>query len=353
MAPPPSVPFTYFNRVHYLSRKESHDGFTLQRIWTYQPTKKTASALEIFANYVIFPILSSVFLLKNLRKFSTVIVATPPVFILLIVPLIRLYKKKLVIDVGDLPVEIYDQQNSRKYRLVKKSFHNFQIKCWKKADLIVTNSQIIKKEIQKLVIDPEKITYFPFNVDSNIFRKYDVQRENVIVFTGMISPVQNLEVFINSMTIITKKFPDLMFEIYGWGKSEEKIKKLITELKLQKNCKINKPIKREKIPEILSKSIAGLIPLDIHSSLRYLMPTKAFEYMSCGLPIFAYGSSEELEENIQKSKSGKFVKSNEAEELARSFIEFLNDKNSLEKYSLNGRKFIENETKYSDLINKL
>ena len=353
MAPPPSVPFTHFNRVHYFSHKERHDGFILQRIWTYQPTKKIASTLQIFANYVFFPILSSFFLFTKLRKFSTVIVSTPPEFILLMVPLIILYKKKLVIDVGDLPIEISDQQNSPKYRLFKQFLHHFQIKCWKKADLIITNSQIIKNEIQKLVNDPEKVTYFPFNVDSNIFRKYDIQRENVIVYTGMISQAQNLEVFINSMTIITKKFPDLIFEIYGWGKSEEKIKKLIFELKLEKNCKLHKPIEREKIPEILSRSIAGLIPLNIHNSLRYAMPTKAFEYMSCGLPIFAYGSSEELEENIQKSNAGKFVKSNEIEDLARSFIEFLNDKNTLEQYSLNGRKFIEYETKYSDLINKL
>ena len=99
--------------------------------------------------------------------------------------------------------------------------------------------------------------------------------------------------------------------------------------------------------------MAGLIPLSIHEYLRYAMPTKAFEYMSCSLPIFAYGSSEELEDILKKSKAGVFVKSNDPQELAKNLLDFLKDKNSLEQYALNGRKFIENVTDYSNLVNRI
>ena len=354
IAPPPTIPFTNFEKVHYLSHKEKFDDFILQRIWTYQPSKTIPSFLQKLGYHLIFPFLTSFFLLAKLRKFSTVIISTHNNLFFLVVPLITLFRKRLIIDVGDLPIDtsIY-KDSATKHSFVKKILNNSQIKCWKKADLIITNSHVIRREIQKFVKDSEKIEYFPFNVDSNLFKKYDSPREKKLIYTGILDSAQNIEVFIESMALVVEKIPDLKFEVYGWGESEEKIKKLISDMKLEKNCKINKPVSKEEIPKILSKSLAGLIPLNIHESLRYAIPTKAFEYMSCSLPIFSYGSSEELKEIIKKSKAGVFVKSNDPQELAKNLLDFLKDKNSLEQYALNGRKFIENETDYSNLINRI
>jgi len=354
VAPPPTIPFGSFEKVNYLSHKEKFDDFILQRIWTYQPSKENPSFFQKLGYHLGFPILTSFFLLTNLRNFSTVIISTHNNLFFLVVPLITLLGKRLIIDVGDLPIDtsIY-KDSATKHSFVKKILHNSQIKCWKKADLIITNSNVIRKEIQKIVKNSEKIEYFPFNVDFNLFKKYDYPQEKKIIYTGHLDSAQNIEIFIETLELVVKEIPDLKFEVYGWGESEDKIKKLITDLKLENNCTLNKPVSKEEIPKILSKSMAGLIPLNIHESLRYAMPTKAFEYMSCSLPIFSYGSSEELEEILKKSKAGVFVKSNDPQELARNLLDFIKDKNSLEQYALNGRKFIENETDYSHLINRI
>jgi glycosyltransferase involved in cell wall biosynthesis len=354
VAPPPTIPFGSFEKVNYLSHKEKFDDFILQRIWTYQPSKENPSFFQKLGYHLGFPILISFFLLTNLRKFSTVIISTHNNLFFLVVPLITLLGKRLIIDVGDLPIDTSIYKDSvTKHSFIKKILDNSQIKCWKKADLIITNSNVICKEIQKIVKNSEKIEYFPFNVDSNLFKKYDYPQEKKIIYTGHLDSAQNIEIFIETLELVVKEIPDLKFEVYGWGESEDKIKKLITEMKLEKNFKINKPVSKEEIPKILSKSLAGLIPLNIHESLRYAMPTKAFEYMSCSLPIFSYGSSEELKEIIKKSKAGVFVKSNDPQELARNLLDFIKDKNSLEQYATNGRKFIENETDYSHLINRI
>jgi glycosyltransferase involved in cell wall biosynthesis len=255
--------------------------------------------------------------------------------------------------VGDLPIDVKVYNDSKiKYGTAKKFLKEFEINCWKKADLIITNSHIVSKEIQKFVRE-SKIEYFPFNVDSKFFKKSDQPNENKIVYTGMIGPAQNIETFIESISLVIKEIPDLKLDLYGWGRSEEKLKKLIYDLNLEKNCKINKPVPREEIPIILSRCVAGLVPLNIHESLRYAMPTKAFEYMSCSLPIFSYGASEELEENIKKSGAGVFVKSNDPKELAKKLTAFLKDKNSLKQYASNGRRFIENQSDYSNILKQL
>jgi glycosyltransferase involved in cell wall biosynthesis len=289
--------------------------------------------------------------LKNLREFSSVIISTPPEFTLLTVPIIKLFGKKLIIDVGDLPIDLSESTHSiRNNRIVKKILHDFQINCWKKASLVITNSNVVTKEITKLVKDPQKIKYFPFNVNPNFFKKHNYPHSNRIIYTGMMSPAQNIEAFIESMAIVVKKIPELEFDIFGWGKSSESIQELIIRHKLEKHCRINKPIPREEIPELLSKYLVGLIPLNAHKSLRYAMPTKSFEYMSCGLPIFSYGSSEEMEEMIKKSEAGIFVKSNDPEELATRLIDFLSNKESLDLHSSKGRHFIEKKMDYSDLL---
>ena len=120
-------------------------------------------------------------------------------------------------------------------------------------------------------------------------------------------------------------------------------------MKLERSCIFNNPVSRSEIPLILSRSLLGVVALAIDESLYYAMPTKTFEYLSCGLPVFAYGSSNELERILQESKSGKFVRTKDPKKIAEELIQLVNDKDVLETYSKNGRRFIEKNTEVASL----
>jgi len=324
----------------------------VKRIWTFQPKKEIPTFLENLGYYFIFPFLTIFYLISKMTKFSTIIICTPPPYVLLISPFIRLFRKKFIIDVGDLPLEqnIFPN-NVRKHSFVNKRLRKFEKECWKKADLVITNSLIVGDEIKKILKEhsPSKVKYFPYNVDCNKFKKHDVTKAEQLVFIGSLNSVQNLPAIIKAMPIILEKYPDVNLQIYGGGSDESKLKNLIINLNLVKSCKINSPVDPDQIPLILSKSIIGIVALVMNENLHYTMPTKAWEYMACSLPVFACGTSEELSRIILESKSGKSVKSENPEELAEALLSMLNDPVALEQFSNNGRNFIEKSQENSEL----
>ena len=77
------------------------------------------------------------------------------------------------------------------------------------------------------------------------------------------------------------------------------------------------------------------------------MPTKTFEYFACGLPVFAYGRSDELKRIIKESNAGVYIEGNNHEEIGDSLINLASDEDKLKKYSENGRKFMEQKIDFS------
>jgi len=121
-------------------------------------------------------------------------------------------------------------------------------------------------------------------------------------------------------------------------------------LKLEQHCTINSPVSIEKIPLLLSKSKMGIVALVMNETLSHVTPTKTFEYLSCNLPIFSYGPSTAMEKILDESQAGTFVRGNEPDKIAEKLITVLSDKSLLEKYSRNGRKYVERRTDSSNLI---
>ncbi len=351
VCPPPTYPFTKYKKSKHLFRKETLNGITICRIWTHQPSTPHPSFLGRFLYYTIFPILTNLFLLRLLRGVSFVIISTPPSSLLITSWVVRLFQKKLIVDVRDLWIDAlvslkYINKNNLMVKLIKK----FEIDCWKKADLILSNSVITIDRIKQILAkDSTKIKYFPFHADLKIFKKESIQTEKQIVYIGNFGISQALQVLINAIPSVLSKFPDLNVKLYGGGFYESKIKNLVKELGLEKSVHFFNPVPREEIPSILSKSLIGIVPLEDNEGLRSAIPTKTFEYLACSLPVLAYGRSDELKRIIKESDAGIYIDNNNHKEIADSLIKLLNDEDELKKYSVNGRKFMEKRINFSFL----
>ncbi len=152
------------------------------------------------------------------------------------------------------------------------------------------------------------------------------------------------------MPEISKFFPNIKLILVGKGEEEIKLKKLRNKLNL-KNVIFIDPIPRSKVPEMLSKSLIGIVPLKADKSLKYARPTKLYEYMSCGLPIVAYGLSVEVKKILEKSKAGVYVEGNDHRKVAKVIINLLSNPKLMEKMAQNARKYII-QNYSSDLISQ-
>jgi glycosyltransferase involved in cell wall biosynthesis len=346
IAPPPTWPYSKFPKVSYLSHHEQIDGIDILRIWTYQPKNEDPSTIAKLAYHLIFPINVCFSFLSTLRNVSTVLISAQPPPILLSALFVIFARKKLILDIGDLEYGENIDKKEVRLSILKKISKRIQLYCWKKSDFIITNTLGIQTRIQKILEEnnPEKVRYFPFNVDLTVFRKHEVKVENQIVYTGMFGALQNILPIIKAMKVVVKEIPEMTLHLYGGGKYEKEIENLIKELDLEENCMIHDPVSRDELPLILSKSMVGLVPLAFDKTLSFANPSKIFEYMACSLPVFGYGPSEALDEIVKTSESGIYLKIEDPEKLGFELVKMLKDESSLQKFGYNGRKFIEKRT---------
>ena len=349
ICPPPTYPFTKYDKSNQIFKKENFEGITLYRIWTYQPSTKNPSFLGRLFYYTIFPILTNLFLFRLMQNASFVIISTPPSSLLITSWVVRLFKKKLIIDVRDLWIDALSSLGYvNKDNFIIKRVKQFEINCWKKANLLLVNSISTSERIKQILgKNSINIKYLPFNPDLDIFQKQDDTKEKQIVYIGNFGISQALEVLINAMPIIISKIPEINLKLYGGGFCESKIRNLVKELKLEKSVHFFNPVSRNEIPSILSKSLIGIVSLQDNEGLRSAIPTKTFEYLACSLPIVAYGKSDELKRIIEESNAGLYIGNNNEKEIGDSLIKLLSDEEKLKKYSENGRKFMEQKIDFS------
>ena len=216
--------------------------------------------------------------------------------------------------------------------------------------MITTNSRIIYETLMSNKKKPHnsRIKYFPFSVDLRIFKKVNGScTEKQIVYIGNLGSAQNLKALINAVPLVLQKVTDFRIQLYGGGDCEPEIKNLARDLNIDKYIRFNGLVPREQIPSILSESTLGIIALSSNNVVRYALPTKSFEYFASGLPVVAYGSSDELETIMRESGAGVYVRGDDKKDIADAIINVMNDKVALARYSVNGRKFAENNTFHS------
>ena len=351
VCPPPTFPFTKYKREKYLYRKENVNGFRIFRLWTYQPSTHYPSLFLRLIYYAVFPILALFFLLAHLHDVSFIIISTPPSPLLITSLVARLFRKKLIIDVRDFWIDLavslsYIKEGSFIVRWSRK----FEEYCWKKSDLIITNSRIIYDTLcsDAKYANKSKIKYFPFSVNLEVFKKVNgTARKKQIVYIGNFGTAQNLKALIKALPLVLQKISDFTIQFYGGGDCEPEMKRLVKDLNIERYVKFNNPVPREEIPSILSQSTLGIIALANHNVVRYALPTKAFEYFASGLPVVAYGASDELELIMKKSQAGIYVRGDDKNQIADAIINVITDDGAHEQYSINGRKFAEENTFHS------
>ena len=351
VCPPPTFPFTKYKREKYLYRKENVNGFRIFRLWTYQPSAHYPSLFRRLIYYAVFPILAFFFLLTHLHDVSFVIISTPPSPLLITSLVARMFRKKLIIDVRDFWIDLavslsYIKEDSFIVRWSRK----FEEYCWRKSDLIITNSRIIYDTLSSDAnyANKSKIKYFPFSVNLEVFKRVNgTARKRQIVYIGNFGTAQNLKALINALPVVLQDISDFTVHFYGGGDCEPDMKRLVKDLNIEKYIKFNDPVPREEIPSILSQSMLGIIALANHDVVRYALPTKAFEYFASGLPVVAYGASDELELIMKKSQAGIYVRGDDKNQIAEAMIKVLMDDAAQNQYSINGRKFAEENTFHS------
>jgi colanic acid biosynthesis glycosyl transferase WcaI len=344
LSPYPTFPHGNYKKTWKRYSFREIDGIKHFNIFTWQPTKKEPSFSNRIAYYLTFPIHALWWAFLKKDEYDVIITSAPPTFTGLTGFVIKkITKKNWYFDVRDLWINASLELGFlKKESFFEKISRYYEKICYRVCDTITVTTDEIKKVIENTYhISADKIIILPNGVDTKLF-KPSLVKKNCIIYAGNIGHAQDLEKVILAVKKVNENFP-LEFCLVGDGDITSDLIKLVKKEKLENTVNFTGPISRENIPKLIAESLLGIAPLKNLDSLKYAIPTKAYEYMACGIPFLGTGTGE-IERLVKHSGCGLVAK-NTVESIYEYLIQLLNNKELIKTMGNQGREFVE---KYYD-----
>lgn len=198
--------------------------------------------------------------------------------------------------------------------------NNFIVKKWRiwnkkaysRAKAIFTISGGMKKQLEEYVA-PNKIEVIPIWTDNTflkpipksenrLVKEWNLENKFVVMYSGNLGRTHPVEVLIELANDL-KSHP-IEFLIIGEGEKKEELKEMIQHYGLS-NVQLLPYQPTELLP--YSLTVADLAIVTLSNEVGQLsVPSKTFNFMSCGLPIMAIApQNAELRELLEIYKNGK------------------------------------------------
>lgn len=240
----------------------------------------------------------------------------------------KLMGKRLVLDIHDLTVELFETRWPEKkksllmkfVRLVEKMSCGF-------ADHVITVTDACRMRLMERGVPDKKITLVLNTADPEIFRFDDkrsfkkIDSYAKLIYHGTVAERFGIHTAIEAVALLQKEIPGSTLHIYGKYDPayRKRLEKLITDLGVEQYVTLNGTRSLEEIYEIIKNSDMGLVPYVNDPYMNIALSTKTFEYAAAGLPVVAshlYSLS-----LVFDDRSLKFVRAEDASGFAAAIAE--------------------------------
>ncbi len=206
------------------------------------------------------------------------------------------------------------------------------------ADIVAPVCNYNSRWEKKWGVDEKKIYTIYNGIDTNKFKKFDVQKDKsrfIVVMVARIDPLKDIETFIKTAEIVSKKISNVLFKLYGPivdKKYYESCKKLIEELDIAENFEFagstNSP-----------ESTYNESDVVMLTSISEAFPFVVIEAMACEKVVISsdVGGTKEVLDGY-----GHIVKPKDYQEFADKVIYTLENPDIAKEMGRDAREFILN-----------
>ncbi len=191
----------------------------------------------------------------------------------------------------------------------------------RKAKHIICVSEVLRRDIEKLGIEGDKISVSPMGVDEFFFMPLANRADNrmgqwfAILSNRQLQPVYNISLLIRAIPIVLREEPDARFIIAGIGSEREKLEKQVQDLKIGSKVQFIGWVAHEEMPKLLLEA-----DIYVSTSLNDGTSISLLEAMASGtFPIVTDIPSNR--EWISDGENGFLVPINEERYLAEKILE--------------------------------
>lgn len=263
----------------------------------------------------------------------------------------------------------------------KKNSIHFKTLCWmekkvlQKANAIIAVGKTLRNWIiYEYGINPDKIFYIPNGVDAKKFKLNLSARENlrkklnieqnrkIILYSKKLNNQNGILNLLEAMTIISKKYPDVLLLILGDGA----LKKAVINYqknKLPKNILYLGRVPYNQMSDYMSLADIFILPSSpLFEFGKYkageVSPLTLREAMACELPVVATdvgGNTEIIKDGKKHMKDdvSLLIPSNQPKDIANGVISLLNNPEKRKNMGEKARIFIENYYTWEEAAKKV
>jgi glycosyltransferase involved in cell wall biosynthesis len=215
------------------------------------------------------------------------------------------------------------------------------------ADKIICPSPNLAELVKSYcLVDERKVCCIPNGVDfeafdkiddasASILRKYDLKKDNYLLFMGRLSSLKGVQYLIDAFKMIKKDYINLKLVIVGAGDFEGHLKNLSQGIA---DIVFTGHIDSLNVRTILYRNCAFVVVPSLYEGL----PTVVLEAMACGKAVVASGVGG-IPLLIRHGQNGFLTKPKDSESIAKFFRILLENVNLRENFGANSRKLVEKD----------
>ncbi len=231
---------------------------------------------------------------------------------------------------------------------------------FKNADAITTICEGLRSDISTRGIAAEKITVIPNAVDIERFTygveadqtlrtQLGLQNKTVLGFIGSFYAYEGMPLLLEALPKILEKQPETRLLLVGGGPQEALIKQKVQELRLEKQVIFTGRIPHGKVQDYYNQVDIFVYPRLSMRLTDLVTPLKPLEAMAQGRLVVAsdVGGHKEL---INHGHNGYLFKANDADALAATVLDLLNQPEQWEQLRVAGRLYVEQERNWTKSV---
>lgn len=271
----------YKGQFKHVSKEQN---ITINRLWIYASNSKNKISRVLAMLSYSFSLVWF-FMWNTIPK--TVIVQSPPLLVAFTSMLfLRKKNRRLILNVSDLwPIaglELGALQPNFGYKILE----NIESYNYKKAHLILGQSQEILSHVNTLYPDKKTFLYRNFpNFEPPEIKKHTTNNKTLkLVYAGLLGVAQGIYKLCKALD-----YSSIELHIYGSGAEQTQIERFITQHP-ELPIIFHGRVARDELHRVLMNYDIAIIPL-LHR-IYGSVPSKIFEYARLGIPMLYFGGGE-------------------------------------------------------------
>ncbi len=331
---------------------EKHKGLSLKicRTWVWINDRNSFfKRIIYFISFMISAIIKSI----SLPKPDIYIASSPSLFTGLAGAIMsKLYGRPLILDIRDIWPESAIELGELRSSVSKKIGFIFQEIIYSKSKMFLVAVPGFSKHLSGKSYSRGKDIIPLINGVGGEFinigetgTKYFSDTINLI-YAGNIGLAQDFETIINAAKLLGNKYN---FVIIGDGILKKNVLNIINDLGIE-NVIIKNPMSKQELIKEYAKAHIGIVSLKNKNIFRNAIPSKTWEYMSCGLAVVCTIKGD-IEKLINDSNGGICIEPENVEDFADTIKHLTKEK--IDELGKCGRIYVKSKMRKSDLISNV